>query len=249
MSSFPTTKWSRIALVSELAQSNQPVEQRIRDQAREALDQLCQAYWFPAYAYARGLGNGHQDAEDLTQLLFQSILDGDLFARADPNKGRFRNLLLTQFKFVISNHRRTERTAKRGGHVVHVPLDPISADEEYRELASGTDDPSVMYDRAWAREVVDSALRALEAEERRKEGAVPFELLRGHLPGGMACRKYSYAEIVERYPGVTTGALMTHVSRLNKRFRELLHATVADTVDPADVEQELRHLVQALAHG
>ena len=40
---------------------------------------------------------------------------------------------------------------------------------------------------------------------------------------------------------------MTRVSRLRKRFRELLSGVVADTVsDPAEVDSELQHLVAIL---
>jgi len=34
--------------------------------AHAALAQLCQAYWYPLYAYVRRRGNSPEDAEDLT---------------------------------------------------------------------------------------------------------------------------------------------------------------------------------------
>jgi len=38
--------------------------------ARDALDHLCQTYWYPLYAYARRRGCSLHDAQDLTQEFF-----------------------------------------------------------------------------------------------------------------------------------------------------------------------------------
>ena len=55
----------------------------------EALEQLCRAYWFPLYAFARRQGCAPEDAQDLTQEFFARLLAKDYLQSADPNRGRF----------------------------------------------------------------------------------------------------------------------------------------------------------------
>jgi len=109
----------------------------------------------------------------------------------------------------------------------------------------------------WANEVAEQVLKLLREKYMARYRDVPFEALKGYLPGGGACERLPYEELAKRHPGPNVGALKTRVSRLNKRFLELLRAVVADTLcnpdeprapaDPAAVEEEIRDLVQALS--
>jgi hypothetical protein len=70
---FATTRWSLVAA----AQGGSA-------EAQEALATLCQAYWYPLYAYARrGLPSLH-DAQDLTQAFFAELLEKD-YLHAHPD--------------------------------------------------------------------------------------------------------------------------------------------------------------------
>jgi hypothetical protein len=56
-----------------------------------------------------------------------------------------------------------------------------------------------------------------------------------------------YAKVAENL-GFSETAVKTAVHRLRKRYRRLLIAEIANTVETQqDVEQELRHLLAALA--
>lgn len=59
--------------------------------ALAALEKLCQAYWYPLYAYARRLGQTPHDAEDLVQAFFVQCLEKKYLSAADQAKGRFRS--------------------------------------------------------------------------------------------------------------------------------------------------------------
>src|SRR4051812_43730349 len=80
---FPTTHWSRVVAAGKPDAL----------QAREALAALCEAYWFPLYAYIRRRGHDPQQAEDLTQDFFAYVLEEGLLAKADSGRGRFRSFL------------------------------------------------------------------------------------------------------------------------------------------------------------
>src|ERR1051325_11033196 len=83
-SAFRTTHWS---LVLAAVNVDSP-------KAREALEQLCQDYWYPIYAFIRRKGYDVEKARDLTQELFARLIGKDYLKTADREKGRFRTFLL-----------------------------------------------------------------------------------------------------------------------------------------------------------
>ena len=84
-------------------------------EAREALATLCEAYWYPIYAYVRRQGHTPEASQDLTQEFFAYVLERDLLAKADPARGRFRTFLRTVCARQLANHRNREKARKRGG--------------------------------------------------------------------------------------------------------------------------------------
>ena len=73
---FVTTHWS---LVVSAGGNDTP-------HARNALEKLCRAYWFPIYAFVRRQGHNPHDAQDLTQEFFARLLEKNHLAGADPAK-------------------------------------------------------------------------------------------------------------------------------------------------------------------
>ena len=71
-----------------------------------------------------------------------------------------------------------------------------------------------------------------------------FETLHPFLAGDPEAPPYAEAA---RQLGTTEGTVKVTVSRMRQRYRELLRARIAHTVaDPADIDDELRHLLTAL---
>ena len=93
-------------------------------EAREALSSLCQAYWYPIYAFVRHRGFSPEQAQDLTQDFFAYVLERDLIAKADPARGRFRAFLRTVCARHLADHRDRENAAKRGGGRTRSPSTP-----------------------------------------------------------------------------------------------------------------------------
>ena len=91
---FATTHWSLVvaATPDEVSQSR----------ARDALEELCGAYWYPLYAFVRNRGYSSSDAQDLTQAFFARIIETGGFASADPERGRFRSYLLGAMKHFLA---------------------------------------------------------------------------------------------------------------------------------------------------
>src|SRR6187549_1848902 len=82
---FHTTQWSVVVAAGE-----QDGERR-----QAALAELCEAYWYPVYAFLRRRGHSADDASDLTQDFFRALLEKDYLGDADRERGRFRSFLLT----------------------------------------------------------------------------------------------------------------------------------------------------------
>ncbi len=102
---FAPTRWSIIAAARD---GGTP-------EARQALAQLCEGYWYPLYAYIRRRGHSPEQAQDLTQEFFACLLERDWLGAADPAKGRFRAFLLACCKNFLANEHDHAGAQKRGG--------------------------------------------------------------------------------------------------------------------------------------
>src|SRR4051812_8557054 len=102
---FATTRWSVVLAAGR----------RTSPESRQALEDLCHRYWPPLYAYVRGRVQDVDTARDLTQEFFARLLEKNILAAADPERGRFRAFLLIACKNFLANERDRARAAKRGG--------------------------------------------------------------------------------------------------------------------------------------
>lgn len=212
-----------------------------QDRDPEALASLCQQYWQPIYVYARHKGSSPEDAEDLTQGFFAHVLSKEFFAKAEPERGRLRNLLLRSFKNYSVNEWRKEAAAKRGGGVRPISIDAEPAEAWLRiEPASGTS-PELEFERSWAREILQQArekLRETYAEAGREK---EFEAFADQLEIGKSERPH---EEIAAELGVAAAAARFIGFKLRQRFRELLEGAVADTVTTQEeAANELQYLL------
>lgn len=143
---FPTTLWSTI-----------------RDAGRndrEALQRFAERYRPAVIAFLRTRGCEASEADDVCQDVFVRLLSGNVLAKADPGKGRFRSLILAVTRHVIQDRRRRRRH--------------VSAEEMCIQPAARDAD----FDRAWILHLAQTALKRLE-----EEGSVYHRVLREHLAG------------------------------------------------------------------
>src|SRR5260370_15650384 len=102
---FHTTRWT-LVMASARDQSQT---------GRAALAALCQIYWYPLYAFARGRGHSPHDAQDLTQGFFLQILEHRALSQVDRLKGKFRSFLLACFQNFLLVEARRAPPLKPGG--------------------------------------------------------------------------------------------------------------------------------------
>ncbi len=231
---FQTTHWS-LVLAARTGQS---------PESKDALEKLCNAYWFPVYAFVRRQGYGSEEARDLTQGFFARLLERRDLKDVRPELGRFRSFLLASVKHFLSNELDRERAKKRAPGAPLVSLDAREAEDRYGLEPADLMTPETLFERRWAGTVLARTLARLELEWTGDERARRFRLLRGHLTGDELGA--SYREIGAAL-GMTEDAVKMFVSRLRRQFGELLRAEIANTVpEPGDVDDEIRYLLGVL---
>lgn len=230
---FLTTRWSIVLK----ARSNQAAE------ARRALNELCAAYWYPIYAYIRRTCQRPEDAEDLTQSYFASLLERDYLHQADRSLGKLRAFLLADVKLHLSNERSRQQARKRGGGRIIESYDQALAEQRYGIEPVDTNTPEQLFDRAWAATLLESVHEALRREFASRGQQAVFEALQQFIAWNAGDE--SYADVAAKL-GKTTGDIKVSVHRLRKRYRTLLEKTVSDTVTtPEEVKQEIAMLAEA----
>jgi RNA polymerase sigma-70 factor (ECF subfamily) len=213
-------------------------------EAREALAELCAAYWFPLYAFIRRKGNGPDDALDLTQGYFAQLLEKRKVAAADPDKGRFRSFLLADCTHFLAHSAERDRAGKRGGG--NAPLSIDARDAEGRYLCEPAHDqtPERLFERDWAMALLAVVLAQLRVEYHDSGRSETFEVLKGALTEDS--RSVPQSELAARL-GTSPGAVQVAIHRLRKRYRVLVREAIAATVaHPAEVEAEIKDLFAAL---
>jgi len=234
LSAFATTHWS---VVLTAGRSNTL-------QAQDALEKLCQTYWYPLYAYVRRRGYARADAEDLTQAFFAWLLERDWLGVADQQRGRFRSFLLTSFSRFLANEWDKAGTQKRGGgRIVSLQFDDAEAGCAREPVDNAT--PEQSFEWRWALTLLDQVMNRLSAEFAQDGRAELFEALKPCLLGERTTQPYATLALKL---AMTEGSVKVAVYRLRQRYRQLLRDEIANTVEkPKEIEEELRYLFAVLA--
>jgi RNA polymerase sigma factor (sigma-70 family) len=230
---FQNTLWSQVVAAGKLDLPN----------SQQALEELCRLYWFPIYAFLRRWGHDREEARDLTQGFFAYLLEENVLAKADPDRGRFRSFLLGVLKNYVSNQQNWAKAIKRGGKDKIVSIDEETAEGLYANEPVTDTTPDKIFERRWALAVLEEAMKRLRAEYAHASMQSLFETLQPWLTGD---QESGFAALGEQL-GKSEGNARVLVHRLRDRFRKLIRAVIADTVSDVDqVELELQHLQQAL---
>jgi RNA polymerase sigma-70 factor (ECF subfamily) len=231
---FTTTRWTLV-----LAAKN-----RDEPAGSDAFARLCERYYQPLYTYLRRRGQTVEGAQDLIQGFVARLIEKNVLRHADPSRGKFRAFLLTALKHYAANEHARATANKRGGSQPAQPLDLEAAEGRYRHEIRDDLTPERLYDRRWALAVLERALAALRAECRANGREAFFGAVHGNLTGEGG--RTPHCEIAERF-GMTESSVRVTLHRLRLRYRDLVRAEVAETVESEEaVDEELRYLLSAL---
>jgi RNA polymerase sigma factor (sigma-70 family) len=232
---FQPTRWSLVTAASQPDST----------EARAALASLCEAYWYPVYAFLRRRGYDRDRSKDLTQELFAQLIEKRSFEVADKERGRFRSFLLACLRHLLSHEYKKEHAVKRGGDYTFIPLDEVLAEKRYGAEPADEMSPEKLFERRWALTLLEQTMEELKREYVDSGRTLQFEALHP-LITGVSDSSVTYAEVAAQLK-LNENATRQAVFRMRTRFGDLLRARVALTVaSPQDMEAELIQFRQAL---
>lgn len=232
MGKSPTTHWT---IVFNAGRRSSP------GKSRKALGDLWEMYWEPLYNYLRRAGRKRDEAEDLIQDFFVWLMEENSLRAAAPQRGRFRNFLLTQMKHYTIN---VWRKSKRRGGCQTVSLDFDLAESRYSRERADKLSPEQLYEKRWALELLDRGVRLLRDEAVKKGKEKRFNVLRKFISG--VPPDTSYAEAARELESSEV-AVRKATERLRKQYSRLLRGEIAKEVGRMEeVEDEIRYLLGIL---
>jgi RNA polymerase sigma factor (sigma-70 family) len=201
--------------------------------AGQARNELVLRYSSAIRSYFRAILRDDARADELAQDAVVRLLSGD-FAGADPNRGRFRDLLKVSVRNMARNHWEKENRRRSAP----VEVDEIAASQP------ASDDPNWL--SSWRQNALDLTWSALENFERSHPGSSAVVLLRLRAAHPEASSEELAARIAEKTgQSVTPEAVRQQLRRARVKFAELLIEEIADGLEnasPDDVEEELAAL-------
>ena len=231
---FPNTHWSLVLSARDGSEIS----------ARRALGDLCEMYWYPLYAFARRSGKRPEDAADLTQGLFESLISHESIAGLQEDRCRFRSFLIGAMKNYMADQHDNGVSEKRGGGVLHVSIELDDAEQWYGEEMRNDLSADQLYDRHWALTVLQTVFAKLHQDYDRRGKGEQFEAIKDCLEWNSGERPY--AEIAEEL-SQSVPSIELAVHRMRKRYRRLLKEEVSHTVpSKGEMRSEIGELLAAL---
>ena len=226
---FKSTRWSAVRKAGDPDAPS----------AMEALARLCRDYWYPLYAFVRRKGYTPEDAQDLTQEFFARVFEKGIVEQANQARGRFRSFLLSSLNHFLSNEWDKKKTIKRGGQCYFISWEELGAEDRYVQEPFSNVSAENLYERHWAATLLEKSTEALRREYEAAGEQAVFEVLLGFLSG--LEKRESYKQASDRL-NLTEDAVRMRLHRMRRRFGKLLREEVADTVEPDEIDDEMRHL-------
>jgi RNA polymerase sigma-70 factor (ECF subfamily) len=219
---FPATRWSAI----EGARSSDP------EARRRALDRIVSVYWKPVYKYVRArYRRSAEDAQDLTQEFFGSLIERRTLDAYDPGKARLRTFLRSCVDALVANADRDARRLKRGGGAAPLSLEFELAEGELAR--TGLPSPETLddfFEKEWVRSLFAAAVDQLRATYAARGREVVFSLFERYDLDDAEPGRPTYADLAREH-GLSVTDVTNHLAGARREFRrislELLRETTA----------------------
>ncbi|MBI2933369.1 MAG: sigma-70 family RNA polymerase sigma factor [Planctomycetes bacterium] len=206
-------------------------------EGRELLNRLLKQYWKPIYAYVRvRWDKSNEDAKDLTQEFFASLMERDALQSVDPGRGRFRQFLKTSLEHFLIDENRSQTRQKRGGHTRRFQLDPDLP------ILSPGDTPEQAFDREWARNLFAWGVGVLRERMKKMKKETLFEIFRECALESGPAGPPSYTELARRH-GLSETDVRNGLHQTRELFRLIIRRKIAEYVlDEDELLAELKEL-------
>lgn len=220
---------------------------RVDSPTRKAsLDRLVRRYWWPMLARARASGLSESDAHDAVQgFVADVLLERNLVATADPERGRFRGLLSQSLSNYLNDRHRRAAAAKRRPTTGRV----LSIQEADGAKVRGRDDPEAAFTRHWVATVIRNAVATVRSNFEEADRGVEWRILDARLVRPMidGVSPLPYQSLVDelglRDVPQAAAFLVNGKRALGRAILEEVGQTVRD---PDLIAEEIRELLELL---
>ena len=206
----------------------------------DLIDLLARRYWKSIYAYLRvAWAKSHDDAKDLTQAFLVYLLEEGVLASYARERGVFRPFLKTLLRRFVGHEETALRRLKRGGGRKILSLEGAapSLEEVLKDPAAA--EPSAIFDRVWATELLSQALERVRARSE----ATAFAMYEAFDLATPALRP-TYAELAARH-GMDAKDVKRHLFRIREDVRREVRAGLAAlTPDARALDDEWHGLLR-----
>lgn len=196
----------------------------------EARNYLVMRYSAAIRSYVKVMTRNDDQADELTQDVIVRLLQGD-FAGADPQRGRFRDLLKTAVRNMVRNRWAKQKTRRT------VDLDVAEVDpEESSEVDHA-------WTESWQHQLLELAWARLQAYQDSHAGSVAHTALKTRTDFPDDTSEELAARLAERLnKPVKPDQARQLVRRARVRFAEFLLEEIADGLTeptPDNIQEEL----------
>lgn len=235
---FPETRWSAI----EAARSDDPIERR------RALDRLAAVYWRPVYKYLRvRWRRSVEDAQDLTQEFFATLVERGTLDAYDPARARLRTYLRACIDALAANADRDAARLKRGGGAVPLSLEFELAEGELAR--TGLPSPERIdefFEREWVRSLFTAAVDRLRSELAAGDRSLRFTVFSRYDLEEAGPDRPTYAALASEL-GIAATDVTNHLAAARREFRRIVLEVLRETT--ASDEEFRREARSLLGHA
>lgn len=199
--------------------------------ADDAKKHLVMRYSSAIRGYIQAITKNDDDVDEISQDVFVRIMKGD-FAGADPNRGRFRDLLKVAVRNMVRNFW-AKQNRRRHPELQEDTIEAV-------ESETVENDP---WSVNWRKNLLEITWQALRQFQEERKNNVAYTVLRIRTENPAADSK-QLAEILSKKTGraFTAPATRQQLHRARIRFAELLVEEIAqglDVAEPYRIQEEL----------
>ena len=225
------------------AASNSPTA----GQSREG---VARRYWPAIHAFVRKSGISHAEADDVTQAFICDVMLGrDLLARAAPERGRFRSLLLTSVRnFAIDElRRRKSPTRKPASGTVFSLDDDLRSGDKNADL--NLDEPEHAFHAQWVTMMIDQAISVVREWAIVNSQEVQWDIFNRRIlePMRTGAEPISTETFMKQWSLTSPAQVANTLARMKRKFVAALMEQLGNFDDDPDmIHREVSTLLQAL---
>jgi len=211
----------------------------------EALEQLCGRYWKPVYFYIRtSWAKSNEDAKDLTQAFFLSLVENNVLRDYVPARASFRTFLKLLLSHFLQNQDKALHRLKRGGGIHLVELDGDLASWGEILVDSAAPDPEKAFDIAWKESLVTRGVDRVRKRILSSAQPIRFLVYEAYelspAPGHP-----TYATVAAKL-GIKESDVINHLAAAREEIRKEIRAELAGmTSSRQELEEEWNVIVRA----